>query len=410
MDRKRALKLDGGLSTTTPVSCQKKAKTSSIGDLTVLSPDLWALILDNLPYKDIMSCSEASVFFLRDCLPKLSVLFIHRYQELDVRQARRFAFKAGSNCIKSVFVYSYLDFKVDRIEFEDDDETYERSRAVLCEETAMRIGPFLEFFPGLEYLFVGSERVSDPNYGTLSAFFDQPDDPCLTPTGIYHQPRIYYVFEGDDCRTDSPETAKTLYAKEREVHRSMLRSLVTLFRSYPISKNIDDLTMKGVLENSGYYLCREVACGLCGAVVDTFPPASVLLEQQLCTPMQDRLEILLRKKSGPKYLQNPDNFCHILWRHSSYGHVGDDSWFDSLESDEPYRLCPAKLSTVKSLICAGCDPAKVERADMLEFMWPWGRPLERRRIRASTFEQMVDMKFPLRSQDCVIVPDEVAHA
>ena len=111
---------------------------------THLEPNLWAQILDFLPYESLLQTSLVSRSMLHEAMPLVTMLHINNSSQLYAGNiANRY------RDVRDIYIYSLLKFP------DDDDGISIENVDCVDDDTATRVVPFLCHFPKLERVFVG---------------------------------------------------------------------------------------------------------------------------------------------------------------------------------------------------------------------------------------------------------------
>jgi len=118
-----------------------------------LSPDIWALVMDFLPYESVLQTAAVSKSMLHEVMPLLTMLHINKSSQLYAGSiASRY------NNVRDISIYSLIDYHT----FTNREDLWEELPAI-DEDTATRAIPFLSSFKKLERVFLGGQNVNNDN-------------------------------------------------------------------------------------------------------------------------------------------------------------------------------------------------------------------------------------------------------
>ena len=136
--------LDGGISV---MSSNNSVDLDEVGGGEALPPEVWASVMQYLPFETILSCAATSRMILRNAVPLLKTLHIDRPTQMNLVIANRFrdVTEIHINCLLKVTI---VDDLPDEPAFNDVD---------LDNESRIRVIPFLSRFDKLERLIFGGQ-------------------------------------------------------------------------------------------------------------------------------------------------------------------------------------------------------------------------------------------------------------
>ena len=119
--------------------------TSSLSSSAcLLSPDIWALVMDFLPYESVLQTAAVSKSMLHEVMPLVTMLHINKSSQLYAGSiASRY------NNVRDIYIYSLIEYHPTD-QWEDPSD--------IDEDTAERVVPFLSSFPKLERVFLGGQN------------------------------------------------------------------------------------------------------------------------------------------------------------------------------------------------------------------------------------------------------------
>ena len=124
--------------------------SSSSSSSACLSSDIWALVMDFLPYESVLQTAAVSKSMLREVMPLVTMLHINKSSQLYAG-----SIAARYRDVRDIYIYSLVEhIPVDRV-FR---EGLRLSR--VDEDTAERAVPFLSSFKKLERVFLGGQNVN----------------------------------------------------------------------------------------------------------------------------------------------------------------------------------------------------------------------------------------------------------
>eukprot|EP00547_Thalassionema_nitzschioides_P003182 CAMPEP_0194213440 /NCGR_PEP_ID=MMETSP0156-20130528/14045_1 /TAXON_ID=33649 /ORGANISM="Thalassionema nitzschioides, Strain L26-B" /LENGTH=351 /DNA_ID=CAMNT_0038941467 /DNA_START=28 /DNA_END=1083 /DNA_ORIENTATION=+ len=225
---------------------------------TELPSEVWANILDYLPFSDVIQCSVVSCNMLRDVLPRVTQLSIFRKEELRIAFARRFR---GGN-VTQIDVYCLI-LCIDH----DQEEQFS-----LCQYTASRIVPFICEFTKLDAvgLDVDAEGI---------------------PLGTY--------FRDTFVQEDSVE-----------IVRSLVRSICGAYQTGAISQ---EARLYGPAFQAGAFICYKAeACNLCKMYCQSFPLEQAVNARATCISVRERLNTIASRPGGAECLASKTLALELL--------------------------------------------------------------------------------------------------
>jgi len=136
----------------------RSGAVSSSSSSVCLSPDIWALVMDFLPYESVLQTAAVSKSMLHEVMPLLTMLHINKSSQLYAGSiASRY------RDVRDIYIYSLVEhIPLDRV-FR---EGLRLSR--VDEDTAERVVPFLCTFSKLERVFLGGQNVNRGRVGSIS--------------------------------------------------------------------------------------------------------------------------------------------------------------------------------------------------------------------------------------------------
>ena len=143
------------LATPTQEKRSKRIRISNTSDIktsssSVLSPDIWALVIDFLPYESVLQTAVVSKSMLHEVMPLVTMLHINKSSQLYAGSiASRY------NNVRDISIYSLIDYHL----LTNPEDLWE-DPADIDEDTAERVVPFLSSFPKLERVFLGGQNVN----------------------------------------------------------------------------------------------------------------------------------------------------------------------------------------------------------------------------------------------------------
>ena len=133
--------------------CTDISKSSTSSSACVLSSDIWALVIDFLPYESVLQTAAVSKSMLHEVMPLVTMLHINKSSQLYAGSiASRY------NNVRDISIYSLIDYhpRTDREDLWEDPSDID-------EDTATRAIPFLSSFKKLERVFLGGQNVNNDN-------------------------------------------------------------------------------------------------------------------------------------------------------------------------------------------------------------------------------------------------------
>lgn len=122
-----------------------------LSSLPSLQPEIWAIIMDHLPYQSVLSSAAVSRSMLYETMPLITMLHIDNSFELHAGVASRYL------KIRDIYIYSLLL------------QVNDPRRCSVDQETADRAVPFLTKFPNLERVFLGKQ--TNDRFREVQGFF-----------------------------------------------------------------------------------------------------------------------------------------------------------------------------------------------------------------------------------------------
>ena len=116
---------------------------SSSSSSACLSPDIWALVMDFLPYESVLQTAVVSKSMLHEVMPLVTMLHMNKSSQLYAGIASRY------NNVRDIYIYSLIEYHPTDL-WEDPSD--------IDEDTAERVVPFLSSFPKLERVFLGGQN------------------------------------------------------------------------------------------------------------------------------------------------------------------------------------------------------------------------------------------------------------
>ena len=115
-----------------------------------LSSDIWALVMDFLPYESVLQTAAVSKSMLHEVMPLITMLHINKSSQLYAG-----SIAARYRDVRDIYIYSLVQHvPLDRAVRDG----VHISR--VDEDTAERAVPFLSSFPKLERVFLGGQNVN----------------------------------------------------------------------------------------------------------------------------------------------------------------------------------------------------------------------------------------------------------
>jgi len=159
--RKRSMNEDEQLS--------PRAKRQEICEASVsLLPEIWAMTMNHLDYKSILSCAATSRPMLRDVMPLVTTINIENAEEMHAITSTRL------RDVREVNIYSLL--RIVEHEEGDDHEDPDTIELMVDRDTAMRSVPFMSRFLKLERVFFGGKNSNGDVVGFADGFIDEDED------------------------------------------------------------------------------------------------------------------------------------------------------------------------------------------------------------------------------------------
>lgn len=257
---------------------------SSVGTAH-LSPDLWAIVLMFLPYRDILRGTILNRTFLREVSPKVRSIRIHTASQMRATPARRFA-GVTDIVIECLFQCSFDQMIFDR-------------------EAVGMVVPFLCCFPALRRFSLG---------GLLA-----------------HAGEMHYLEYGDRVTSGRPNM------ENERLMRSLLIGICGAYRTGILHREarIDGILLGIGCNNTDRYDGRTDAtwgdCLQCIDVCKAFPlevlptfdtvsmrekrPIRDRYRCQVCLSMTKILKIVLNRPGGRSVLTDPESFLEQVVLH-----------------------------------------------------------------------------------------------
>ena len=156
--RKRSMDEDEQLS--------PRAKRQEICEASVsLLPEIWAMTMNHLDYKSILSCAATSRSMLRDVMPLVTTISIENAEEMHAITSTRL------RDVREVNIYSLL--RIVEHEEGDDHEDPDTIELMVDRDTAMRSVPFMSRFLKLERVFFGGKNSNGEVVGFNDGCIDE---------------------------------------------------------------------------------------------------------------------------------------------------------------------------------------------------------------------------------------------
>ena len=113
-----------------------------------LSPDIWALVMDFLPYESVLQTAAVSKSMLHEVMPLVTMLHVNKSSQLYAG-----SIAARYRDVRDIYIYSLIQHVGRTVGFP-------RGLSSVDEDTATRAIPFLCSFPKLERVFLGGQNVN----------------------------------------------------------------------------------------------------------------------------------------------------------------------------------------------------------------------------------------------------------
>ena len=156
--RKRSMDEDEQLS--------PRAKRQEICEASVsLLPEIWAMTMNHLDYKSILSCAATSRSMLRYVMPLVTTISIENAEEMHAITSTRL------RDVREVNIYSLL--RIVEHEEGDDHEDPDTIELMVDRDTAMRSVPFMSRFLKLERVFFGGKNSNGEVFGFADGCIDE---------------------------------------------------------------------------------------------------------------------------------------------------------------------------------------------------------------------------------------------
>lgn len=128
---------------------QSTASFSSLSSSSAcLSPDIWALVMEFLPYESVLQTAAVSKSMLHEVMPLVTMLHIYKSSQLYAG-----SIAARYRDVRDIYIYSLVQHVGRTVGFP-------RGLSSVDEDTATRAIPFLCSFPKLERVFLGGQNVN----------------------------------------------------------------------------------------------------------------------------------------------------------------------------------------------------------------------------------------------------------
>ena len=266
-----------------------------------LPDDIWALIMESLPYQDVMQVAVVSKHMLQRVMPKVTRINVFHAEELHARQARRMP--------NVVFCYLNCLLKPSSPDTELPAPAAAAGQQIRVEynsEAADRIVPFLSRFRKLRMAFCGAIIHEGDGGGQNNTWVVWKGD-----TNIAKKlKRLLY-----DPRTTTND-------RNGQLHRGLVKAICGAMAAGALSKH---LSLNG-LTHPKLTLCPKLdmifarqqhmttACSFCEAMVKHLPVNALLQMTNhalCCVPVEERFaEILKRGAAG--HLKKPARFEFVV--------------------------------------------------------------------------------------------------
>ena len=271
----------------------------SISDEAGLPPELWALVMPFLPYKDNIRCSILNRTFLKDVPSRVKLITVFSPNEMRVGPvARRFS------AVETIYIACL--YRGDHImhcgEYyskrkEDDDELVD---VVVSDETVSLAAPFLSAFPVLKtYCFGG--YVAGNN--SFVRFYDDWDD---------------FTWDGYD------NDIKDIKWNTKHMD-SLMVSLGGAYRSGLLKTTAKNAEQRFFCTNIFLRKWNKDRCPVCCSFLENFPLDEVLAivsaaplygpraaPRNVCATIDDAFGMIMKRPGGRASLSSIDFFLSNL--------------------------------------------------------------------------------------------------
>ena len=129
---------------------QSASFSSSSSSSACLSSDIWALVMDFLPYESVLQTAAVSKSMLNEVMPLVTMLHINKSSQLYAG-----SIAARYRDVRDISIYSLIDYHP-----RTDQEDLWGEPPTIDEDTATRAVPFLSSFKKLERVFLGGQNVN----------------------------------------------------------------------------------------------------------------------------------------------------------------------------------------------------------------------------------------------------------
>jgi len=318
--------------------------TAHVGDLDLqihLPDEIWALVMECLPYKDVMQVAASSRHFLQRVMPKVTRINVFCAAELHARQARRLP--------NVTFCYLNCLLKQAPPEIAAAAVTAAATSAAVQirvdydSATADRIVPFLSRFRKLRFAFCGAIIYEGPQANQMLVWNGE----TIVTTKLK---RLLY-----DPRTTTND-------RSGQMHRGLVRAVCGGMASGVLNKH---LQLNG-LTHPKLTLCPKLGmvfnrqqapnqnCAFCDAMVKNLPVNSLLQmtnHMLCCVPVAERFAEI-KKRGGVDHLKKPARFEFVV-KHCFKA-------FYIRPNTKMVAVMKNSIDELKALADAGLDPNSVD--------------------------------------------------
>mmetsp|Transcript_8205 Transcript_8205/g.12600 ORF Transcript_8205/g.12600 Transcript_8205/m.12600 type:complete len:352 (+) Transcript_8205:85-1140(+) len=314
-----------------------------------LPSEVWANVLDYLPFFDVIQCSAVSRTMLLEVLPHMTQLSIFHKEELRISFARRFR---GGN-VTQIDVYCLIQCI----------DPEEEEQFSLCQHTASCIVPFICEFTKLQA--VGLDVDADG-----------------VPLGTY--------FRDSFVQEDSVE-----------IVRSLVRSICGAYQTGAISQ---EARLYGPAFQAGTFICYKAeACNLCKMYCQSFPMEQAVNARATCISVRERLDTIASRPGGPECLASKTLVLELLRSNYEVPFILETA--PNVSTSKTAKVFSKAVMEELEILCKHYFNAKsLEKSDVIEALgadeddgeiWLVGK----------YYEKLLEFDFPVSSSDLNVVDE-----
>lgn len=278
-----------------------------------LQPEIWAIIMDHLPYQSVLSSAAVSRSMLYETMPLITMLHIDNSFELHAGVASRYL------KIRDIYIYSLLL------------QVNDPRRCSVDQETADRAVPFLTKFPNLERVFLGKQ--TNDRFREVQGFF-----PFQT-SSIHDKHHMYKLIHAFSAAFRAGALSRKLWVLGLRCprschHKTSPRCMVCInaCRSFPLesvgnfecngSSSRYMVFNDGIFDYSDLYLSRAAADD--SALKHSGAYTEQLYSLDVCLGRDHIEDIVKSRPGGHDILYSQTRFLSLLGRGTRHIVVPDE--------------------------------------------------------------------------------------